>query len=258
MPELPDVEGFRRKWLARARGKTVRRVQGDGSIVRNTSVQGLGRALSGSTFEDPERLGKWLICHTDGAALLLHFGMTGGVVWSGEEPDRHQHDRLFVEFDDGEIRYRNMRKFGGCWLAHDGHEIAGITGPIGPDAYRVGRAEFIERLEHKRGAIKPALMSQKLVAGLGNLTVDETLWRAHIAPRRAVRSLDESERRAAYSSMRRVLRDSIPEGCVTGKRTWLTGARNSDDPHCPRCSGMLERALVGGRSTYWCPRCQPD
>src|SRR6266508_163604 len=109
MPELPDVEAYRKFFRAHAMGRTVRSLSVDPTVVRNTTPQGLSRALRGRRFEEPDRLGKWLIAWTDGPALLLHFGMTGDLIWSGDEPDRHRHDRLILVFSEGELRYRNMR-----------------------------------------------------------------------------------------------------------------------------------------------------
>src|SRR5439155_4315854 len=116
-------------------------------IVRNATPQALDAALRGHTFHEPTRHGKWLVAWTYGPALLLHFGMTGDLVWSGDEPDRHRHDRLALAFaEGGELRYRNMRKLGGVWLAHDQGELDGLIGSLGPDALAVGAGEFAERL----------------------------------------------------------------------------------------------------------------
>src|SRR5438270_11068396 len=162
MPELPDVESYRRFFDRHAAGRTVHRtVVPDPAILRNTSPDTLDRALRGHRFDEPDRLGKWLICWTDGPALLLHFGMTGFLVWSGNEPSRHRHDRVILELDGGdELRYRNMRKLGGAWLAHDRGEAEAILGPIGPDALAIGKREFLERLSRRRGGVKAALMDQ--------------------------------------------------------------------------------------------------
>ncbi|HSL67462.1 MAG TPA: DNA-formamidopyrimidine glycosylase family protein, partial [Actinomycetota bacterium] len=159
MPELPDVESYRRFFRRHAAGKRVETVTADPTIVRNTTPRTLARALTGSTFDEPGRHGKWLICPTDGPILLLHFGMTGDLIWSGEEPRVHRHDRLILGFEDGEeLRYRNMRKLGGVWLAHDEEERRSILGPLGPDALSVGRKEFLELLGRRRGGVKAALM----------------------------------------------------------------------------------------------------
>jgi formamidopyrimidine-DNA glycosylase len=255
MPELPDVEGFRRVFARHAAGKHVRGVHGiDRRLLRNTSPSGLGRALAGRRFVEPGRHGKLLLCRTDRPTLVLHFGMTGALVWSGDEPERHRHDRLALELEDGELRYRNMRRLGGIWLAPDRRALERIVGRLGPDWLDVSRTRFEELLAGRRGAIKAALIDQKLAAGLGNLTADEALWQARIDPRRPVPSLEEWERNALYRKIQKVLRDALPYGLVPAKRTWLTGARDRSDGSCPRCGGALERAKVGGRTTISCPR----
>jgi formamidopyrimidine-DNA glycosylase len=256
MPELPDVEGYRSFFKRHAAGKKIRAVSVRAGVLRNSSPQAVGRMLRGRRFRDPVRHGKWLKCPTHGPVLLLHFGMTGGLVWSGDEPERHQHDRLFIELTSGELRYRNMRKLGGVWIARDDEEARDIVGPIGPDAYEISKAGFLETLSGRRGSIKATLINQRFVAGLGNLTADEAMWHARIAPGRAVGSLDDEERDVLYRKVRHVLKGSIQEGRVPAKRTWITGVRDKEDPTCPRCHESLERTAVGGRTTYWCGFCQ--
>src|SRR5262245_7460161 len=103
MPELPEVEGFRRAFERHAAGKRVLRVRGDESIARNATIAQINGALRDRTFGTPERVGKWLVARAEGPAVLLHFGMTGDILW---ERDDHPHDRLSFEFDDGVLRYR--------------------------------------------------------------------------------------------------------------------------------------------------------
>ncbi len=253
MPELPDVEGFRRVFARRAAGRRVQRVRADASMLRGTSPQQLGRALKGRRFRSPRRHGKLLACPTDGAILLLHFGMTGLLVWSQDARGRHPHDRLILAFDGGELRYRNMRKFGGVWLVYDERELESILDRLGPDWLDVTRRRLDVLLDRRRGSIKAALMDQALAAGLGNLTADEALWQARIDPRRPAASLDAGERDRLHRKVRKVLRDSIPHGLVPGKRTWLTGARDGKNSTCPRCGERLARTRIGGRTTVYCP-----
>jgi formamidopyrimidine-DNA glycosylase len=255
VPELPDVEGYRRFFDEHAAGKQVRRVAGvDRSMLRETTPAGLGRALRRRRLGKALRHGKLLLCPTGGPALVLHFGMTGLLVWSGDEPGRHAHDRLTLELSDGELRYRDMRKFGGVWLASDEGELDGLVGRLGPDWLDVSRAGFDELFATRRSAVKAALMNQRIAAGLGNLTADEALWHARIDPRRRVSDLDEGERDVLYRKVRKVLEDSLPYGLVPSKRTWLTGARGRRDARCPRCGTRLERTTIGGRATVFCPR----
>src|SRR5207245_4933608 len=143
---------YRRFFSRNAVGRTVRRVVvPDPTILRNATPRMLDRALSGHRFDEPERLGKWLLCWTDGPGLLLHFGMTGDLIWSGDEPERHRHDRLILHLDEGELRYRDLRRFGGAWLALGVADVATLTGPLGPDALDVSREDFLHRLERRRG-----------------------------------------------------------------------------------------------------------
>ena len=260
VPELPDVEAYRRFFVAHATAKTVADVWADPTILRNATPHALRRALRGRRVEEPARHGKWLICWTDGPALLLHFGMTGDLVWSGHEPDRHRHDRLVLRFEEGdELRYRNMRKLGGAWLAHDADEVGWILGPLGPDALAVSRRAFLELLGRRRGGVKAALMDQTLVAGVGNLIADEVLWQARIHPRRDIAGLSEEERRRLYSVLRSVLRESVERyDYIPRKRSWLSHVRGLPGAACPRCGTPLARTVAGGRTTYYCPHCQPE
>lgn len=259
MPELPDVEQFCRFFAAHAAGKSIASVDADPTILRNVEAEALSAALKGRRFGEPFRHGKWLAAPTDGPTLLLHFGMTGDLIWSGDEPDRHRHDRLILAFvEGGELRYRNMRKLGGVWLAHDQEELDGILGRLGPDALTLGRKEFLMRLAKRRGSIKAALMDQRLVAGVGNIIADEVLWHARIHPKRTIDSLDEDERRRLYTHMRRVLREAVDRfDYLPRKRSWLSHVRGTPGAACPRCKTPLARTVVGGRTTYFCPTCQP-
>jgi formamidopyrimidine-DNA glycosylase len=252
MPELPDVEGFRRAFAEHAAGRTVLQVSAvDPSMLRDTTPGILADGLRGRRFEEPGRVGKLLICWTDGPTLLLHFGMTGSLQWE-ERP--HPHDRLVLRLDQGELHYRNMRKFGGIWLAHDQKELDRTVGRLGPDWLEVSRRRFDDLLDQRRRAIKGALMDQQIAAGLGNLTADEALWQARIDPRRPVASLDPRDRDVLYRKIRKVLRDSIPYGLVPAKRGWLTGARDRRQGTCPRCGTPLQRVTIAGRTTVFCPR----
>src|SRR5438270_1488376 len=188
MPELPDVEGFRRYLARHAEGAQIVGVHvPDRQIVRNRSPQAFGKALRGTRFATPDRHGKWLMAPLagdhGGAELLLHFGMTGLLKWADDDADRHRHDRVIFVCERGELRYNNMRRFGGVWLARDASECDRVTGPLGPDAAALKRDEFERLITARRGGVKAALMDQRLIAGVGNLLSDEILWRACIHPR---------------------------------------------------------------------------
>jgi formamidopyrimidine-DNA glycosylase len=257
VPELPDVEGYRRV-LERGVGRKVRRVAvTDDGVLRNTSAAGLGRALHGRRLGHPDRHGKWLLARTDGPTVLMHFGMTGELLWKPDDGDRDRHDRVVVITDHGELRYRDQRKLQGVWLAHRDDEIELITGRQGPDAFGLSRRELEEALTGRRGGLKATLMDQTVIAGLGNLLTDEILWQARLHPARHAGRLGGDELRRLHRAMGSVLRTSVRAGRVPPRPSWLTGVRDHERPVCPRCNTSLRRSRVGGRRSWWCPRCQP-
>ena len=258
MPELPDVEGYRRVLARHAKGRRIERVEvPDRELLRNASPQTLGRALRGRRFGPPGRHGKWLVAPVDGAALLLHFGMTGLLEWAERGSPRHVHDRMtFACEGGGELRYRNMRRFGGVWLARSEEDREAVVGALGPDAAGLDRDDFHALLERRRGGVKAALMDQRLLAGLGNLLTDEILWRARIDPRTPVARLGRRRRDSLHRALRETLHRSLPTGRVPPAEGWLTRARDEPDPRCPRCGASLRKATVAGRTACWCPRCQ--
>ncbi|RKN43875.1 Fpg/Nei family DNA glycosylase [Streptomyces hoynatensis] len=260
MPELPDVEGFRGTLAECARGRRITGVQvGDKGVLHGVTAARLGRELTGRRFTEPERRGKWLLAHTEGPTVLLHFGMTGSLVCAapGEPPGRH--DRVGFALDDGRwLRYRDQRKLRGLWFADSDDAAGRVIGDQGPDALGVGREELDALLRGRRGRIKSALLDQSLIAGLGNLLGDEILWRARLNPARPAGDLSDGERRRLAGALRKVLREAVPTGRVPPRRSWLTGRRYDKDPACPRCGTPLEHGRVAGRGTVWCPHCQPD
>lgn len=259
MPELPDVEGFRRVIDRHARGRRITRVEAaDASVLRNTTAAALERALRGRRFRPPERHGKWLLARTDGPTVLLHFGISGELVWAEGDEGRHAHDRVIVITEGGELRYRDQRKLQGIRLAADGDGIEEITGRQGPDALGLSRRDFEGALADRRGGLKATLMDQSVVAGLGNLLTDEILWRAGLHPGRRAAGLDHDEVGRLHRAMRSVLRTSVSAGRVPPRPSWLTGVRDHDAPACPRCGAALRRSRAGGRRSWWCPRCQPQ
>jgi formamidopyrimidine-DNA glycosylase len=258
VPELPDVEGYRRDLAATLPGRQIRRVDvRDEGVLRNTTPTTLGRHLVSHRFADPRRHGKWLLLPTDGPTLLVHSGMTGRPYYADNDQPEQGFERLVIELDRGQLRYADLRKLRGVWLAGDDDEVAGVMGKQGPDALGLDFRSFVGALRGRRGALKPTLMDQSVIAGLGNLLVDETCWRARLNPSRPVGSLDQNEVRALHTSMKRVLRTAVPHGCVPSLPRWLTRARDDPDPSCPRCGTRLIRSRIGGRTSLWCPRCQP-
>jgi formamidopyrimidine-DNA glycosylase len=186
----------------------------------------------------------------------MHFGMTGALAWSPTDGDRHIHDRVIFVCEDGELRYNNMRRFGGVWLAEDAQERGRVTGPLGPDAADLSSEDFATLLAGRRGGIKAALMDQRLIAGIGNLMSDEILWRARVRPSALVQTLGARRRGRIYEALLAVVGESKRYGRVPHGERWLTRVRDNRAARCPRCGSALRRSTVAGRTAVWCPRCQ--
>lgn len=258
MPELPDVEGFRRELANTLPRRRIQHVRvHDPGILRNTSAAALARQLAGHRFSAPRRHGKWLILPTDGPALVIHSGMTGHPYFAAAGTEPEKYERLVVSLDRGELRYADLRKLRGVWLAGDEEDLAHITGPQGPDALGLGLRDFRTALIGRKGQLKTTLMDQSVIAGLGNLLADEICWQARIPPTRSVAELDDNDLTNLHRAMTRVLRTAVRHGRVPALPRWLTGARDEADPHCPRCGTRLHHGRIGGRTSFWCPHCQP-
>ncbi len=270
MPELPDVEGFRRT-LDGVAGRRIARVDvADAGVLRGITARAFARRLKGRRLGHPYRHGKWLVAPTaqDGRdreagvggvrVVMLHFGMTGGLLTCPAGRERHPHDRVVLVMEDGsELRYRDQRKLQGIRLVDE--ETAERTlARLGPDAMSVGEDEFEDVLAGRRGRVKAVLIDQSAVAGLGNLLADEILWRARVNPARPAREVTAREGHRMHGEMRRVLRSAARAGRVPDRPGWLTGHRDRPEPDCPRCGTALRGGRIAGRHTMWCPHCQPD
>lgn len=271
MPELPDVEGFRRV-LERAAGARVDRVDVlDAGVLRDVTAERLRSAMVGGVLGAPWRHGKWLIApvraprarhRQHDPSVIFHFGMTGELFWledasgASSEP-RHPHDRLIVATTSGELRYRDMRKLQGIRLAERDPDVEVVLSESGPDATEVTAEELGKRLRRTSRQLKSALIDQDVLAGLGNLLSDEILWRARMHPKRPTSELSDSDVRRIHRRMQTVLRHSVAEGRIPDRANWLTGRRQDEDARCPRCGERLSHSRVAGRHTVWCPRCQP-
>ena len=210
---------------------------------------------------------------SQGLFLLVHLRMTGHMNWESRHKPRHRHEHVILEVEGKrELRFQDTRKFGRMCLTTDPQAVLGKLGPE-PLANDFTLAGF-SRMLHARGRqIKPLLLDQTFVAGLGNIYVDEALWEAGIHPRRISRSLSKKETAALYRAIPHVLRKGLKNmgtslGTGAGNFYSVAGrqGRNADQLNvfrrvgrdCPRCGTVIQRLLVGQRSSHICPECQPS
>jgi len=255
MPELPEVEGYTRYFREHALHQPIARVDvRDARILGEVRPEALARGLRGRTFQSVRRHGKHLFADAGAGWLRLHFGMTGDLAYYRDPSDEPRFARVVFDFEGGaHLAFQDMRLFGVVDLIDDpdafiaSHRLG--RDPLDP---AFGLRELRKLLAGRRGAIKALLMSQELVAGLGNLYVDETLFQTGIHPLRTADALRDGEVRALLAAMRRIL-----QVMIDGKprRGWIFDRREEGE-RCPKCGGTLRRATIAGRTTYWCPKHQ--
>jgi formamidopyrimidine-DNA glycosylase len=246
MPELPEAERARLA-MERVLGREIVAVDDRDTYVCRPHAPGeMAAALVGRRLTATHRRGKFLWAETDdGPELGLHLGMAGEIVVDAE-PSPRNWDRFALDFaGGGRLALRDKRRLGRAVLAPD-------FSHVGPDAAEVDRATFRERVGRGTRAIKARLLDQGVVSGVGNLLADQALWDVRVHPRRPAGELTDDEldalRRAIRAAVRRTIRDGGPYG------RFIPHRRPGDT--CPRCGTPVERATIGGRSTYWCPKCQ--
>lgn len=257
MPELPDVESFRRTASDVAVGATVTAVTDvDPRVLRGTTPQGLGQALKGAHIDTAERHGKWLWLRTDRRSdVLLHFGMTGGLHQHDGHEQACEHDRVALVLDDDtRLALHMQRLLGGLWLVRSEADAHRITGALGPDALDLDGHDLQDLLGASRATLKSALMDQERLAGLGNELADEVCWQVHLHPETRCTELTGRHWEGVAEALGRVLDVGLDMGQVPRAEGFLNDAREDDDPHCPRCGARLRNDTVAGRTTWWCPK----
>jgi formamidopyrimidine-DNA glycosylase len=274
VPELPEVETVRTSLEPVLLGRTLERVViDDPRLTRPFDPQAVARELEGERVASVERRGKYLVVRFEsGRVLLVHLRMTGSFrhVPAGGPADG-PHTRAVVRLDDGsDVTYRDVRRFG-TWLLVEPSELdTYLAARLGeePLARGFGPAALAARLANRRAPLKAALLDQRTLAGLGNIYVDEALWRARLHPLRPANSLDADEVRALHRGIRAALRMGIArQGATLRDYAQPDGTRGSmqhefkvygrEGEPCDRCGTPIAKTRAGGRGTWYCPRCQP-
>jgi formamidopyrimidine-DNA glycosylase len=275
MPELPEVQTIVNDLIGaglagpRLSGVTIRWP----GVIHGLRAGTFRRRVTGRRIRNITRRAKFIIWQLDDETrVLVHLRMTGRFHFAAPRSRYARHEHIAFHLDDGrQLRFHDTRKFGRFYLPSDPVAVLARLGPEplapGFTARKLGR-----RLRARRRQLKPLLLDQQFIAGLGNIYVDEALWDAHLHPLRLSDTLDDDDARRLHRAIRKVLRRGLKNlGTTlgTGETTFYSLARrrgrNKDrlnvfrrtgEP-CPRCRTPIERLAVGQRSTHVCPGCQP-
>jgi formamidopyrimidine-DNA glycosylase len=259
MPELPDVETFKRyldgtSLHQRIIGVDVR----DAYVLKNVSASKLARRLKGCRFESSRRHGKHLFVRTCGDLWLrLHFGMTGSLRFVMPEENAPPHSRVLFLFErNRRLAFDDQRKFGEIGLVEDIDKFLRARA-VGADALKISFPQFKEIFGSHRGAVKAILLNQKLIAGIGNIYADEILFRARIHPGTQMSTLNGETVSRLFRATRYILKNAIAAKADANlmPKSWLLPHRGKAGK-CPRCGRKLRSATIGGRTAWFCMHCQ--
>lgn len=259
MPELPDVETFKRYFDASSLHQRIGHVDvRDAYILKDISAYELARRLKGRQFKSSRRHGKHLFVRADDDLWLrLHFGMTGSLQYFKREEQAPKYARvLFVFTNNHRLAFEDQRKFGEIGLLKDVDEFLRERA-VGPDALDITLSEFKEMFGKHGGAVKTILLNQKLVAGIGNIYADEILFRTRVQPATQISSLSGKTVTKLFRATRYILKRAIEANADVAlmPKSWLLAHRGKGGK-CPGCGRKLRSATIGGRTAWFCAHCQ--
>lgn len=273
MPELPEVETVKRSLEKKLTGRTIKSVELLlEKIVKEPSADSFTQAIADKSVLGMGRRGKYLLIFlSEGLAMVIHLRMTGQLIHCAVDADRAKHTHVVFNLDDGtQLRFIDQRQFGRIYLMPD-YQLDKISGlntlgvePLSDDFTR----EFMKKeLKRKRVKIKSLLLDQTFIAGIGNIYADEALYRARLHPERLACTLTPRETVKLYQAIREVLSEGI-ENRGTSIKDYVDGDGRSgnyqallrvygkEDEPCRICGTIILRKKVGGRSSFYCSKCQ--
>jgi formamidopyrimidine-DNA glycosylase len=268
MPELPEVETIVRGLNSVVKGLTVQRLLhvSPHLLKREPKL----RQLAGDTFKSFERRGKYIIAYLkSGERLMIHLRMSGRILVGEDQRRRDRHDHLEIVFRARRRRlvFRDVRKFGVIQFVRDSQQRT--LNQLGVEAPAITASQLKALVSKSKRPIKSLLLDQYVIAGLGNIYVDESLYRSCIHPLRASSSLSPNEIGALARAIRQVMALAIKNLGTTfdsysgvngesGRFTRYLRVYNQNGSRCDKCGDIIVKIKVGGRGTHFCPTCQKD
>ncbi len=275
MPELPEVQTIVNDLVdAGLVGRRIRAVvvRWPG-VIDGVSAAAFRRRVAGNRIQAIHRRAKFIVWRLEDAShVLMHLRMTGRLHFARPGSRYAKHEHIAFRLDDGrQLRFQDTRKFGRFYLPADPGAVLARLGPEPLDPGFSAR-RLAQRFQGRRRMLKPLLLDQHFIAGLGNIYVDEALWDAGLHPLRTADTLQFDDIRRLHRAIRKALRKGLKNMGTTlgtGETTFYSLARNRGRNRdalnvfrrtgapCPRCRRPVERLVVGQRSTHICPACQP-
>jgi formamidopyrimidine-DNA glycosylase len=261
MPELPDVESFRRYMNSTSLHKKIFNVEVKSkTILRKVSPRSIQTKLKNHQFISTLGYGKYLFAKTDNEDfLVMHFGMTGFLNYYKKPEEATKYISLLINFKNGyHLAFDDGRKLGHVYLAEDFNRfIKKKKLGVDPIREKINYPSFKEIVNGRKGSVKSVLMNQKILAGIGNIYSDEILFHAKINPKSAFNKLKEKNLKEIFRKMKQVLQKAIDKNADHEELPdkYLLHYRKPGKD-CPVCDGKIKRSTIGGRSSYYCSKHQ--
>ncbi|MEO8127341.1 MAG: bifunctional DNA-formamidopyrimidine glycosylase/DNA-(apurinic or apyrimidinic site) lyase [Bryobacteraceae bacterium] len=261
MPELPEVETIVSALAPRLTGRVLISAEFLSSLVLRHCIEGDPQDLVRQSITQLERRGKFILIHLERHVLVIHLGMTGKLLLDAE---RTPYTRAIFGFDGGTLFYEDIRQFGSIeWSSVVPQRIE----RLGPEPFDITPAEFFQAMRARRTPVKSLLLNQQTLRGLGNIYVDESLWRAGIHPRRLAGKLSITRATRLLGEIQNVLHEAIHHrGSSISDYVDADGRKGGfqlqhrvygrEGKPCANCGTPIRRIVVGQRGTHYCPKCQ--
>jgi len=272
MPELPEVETIKCELRPKILGKTIERVRlkPDSLVFRDYKQRNsLPKKIRGKRIKKISRRGKYLLFRLDdGKALVIHLGMSGNVLLKEPDFKRDKHTHLELYFKEFKLIFQDPRRFGRVALIgnNDSFMLKGLA-RLGPEplSKNFNPLWLAKKLVHRKATIKSLLLDQRIACGLGNIYSDEACYLAKISPLRPAGNLSQKEIMELVKAIKKALKEAIKKiGCTIQDYKTSEGLTGDYQPRvygrenqkCHRCRGIIRRAKIGNRSSFYCPNCQ--
>ena len=275
MPELPEVETIARGLASGADNLIGRRVvrahvawqrtvaKPEPALSEANGAAEFERRIVGQTVKAVGRRGKFVRIELDKDALLIHLRMSGDLLTGYSDEPLGSHSRLQIYFEDGlQLSFQDPRKFGRAWLVAEAAEVTGELGTEPLDS-ALTSSRFHKMLAARKRQLKPLLLDQTFLAGIGNIYADEALWEAKLHPLSLASRVSREKAGALLRGIRKVLKAGIKRNGASIDWVYRGGEyqnhfkvyQRTGEP-CPRCGAKIKRIVLGQRGTHFCPRCQ--
>jgi formamidopyrimidine-DNA glycosylase len=274
MPELPEVETVVRDLRPLLVGRTLRSVEVSEQRLRRPWKREWSQRIVGRRVEELLRRGKWIVGRLDdGQFFLVHLGMTGQLTVASADTLKSDHTHLILPLDDGanQLRFRDIRRFGCAILFEARADLDRFftAGKLGPEPFDLQAKSWREKLTGTDRSLKAALLDQRLVAGVGNIYADESLFEARLPPSQKGTATSTTEADRLRLAIVKVLNRAIEQrGSSIRNYVGGSGLRGGYQEEfrvygrpgqpCARCKTPIERVRLAGRSTHYCPKCQKE